>query len=211
MKSCCGGWTGEVGAWWTPGSNCESNFCCRRSSSRETRGSRAARAARADSKESQETVSFSSNTRTVAPLLSQVLCYRLKPLQRRGTAFCWSGFGCAFSTCWGTALAAGLQTARSRRREDIEPHFSHCTKQNCGTLWPGRRQEAPHCRGLGTSKFQSCSGVLYKSGRTNPSLLEQVNLIYQVSASRLKSNLFSLKMWRTHVCLDIWVGSYFIT
>lgn len=144
-------------------------------------------------------MSFSSNTHTIMPLMSQVLYHHLKLIHGRGTEFCWSGFGCAFSICWRTALAAALQTARGRGREDLETRFSHCTKLGYGFPGPGRRQVAPHCRGLGTSKFQSCSGVLYKSGRTNSSSLGQVNLIYQVSASRLKSNFFSLKTWRTRV------------
>lgn len=81
-------------------------------------------------------------------------------------------------------------------------------------LWfpgPGYRQEAPHCRGWGTSTRQPFLQSICNDRRTNPSSLGQVNLIYQVSANRLESNFFLLKMWRSHVCLDRLTGFHFIT
>lgn len=110
---------------------------------------------RVDSTGTQERLSISSNTRSVTLLLSQVLklpSFKAQARVRHSILQEWLQ-PCLFyllgncPTRWLTSHAHG------GGGDALKPHFSHCTKQDCGFPGPGHRQVAPHCKGLGTSKF----------------------------------------------------------
>lgn len=104
---------------------------------------------RVDSMGTQERLSISSNTCSVPGFTPP---FKAQPRVRHSILLEWLQ-PCLFCLLGSCSTSCLTSYASGSSGDALKPHFRHCTKQDRGFSGPGHRQMAPHCRGLGTSKF----------------------------------------------------------